>query len=249
VAPTSEARRVADDLRESILAGDLVDGARLPSLTALADRYTATHDVVRQAVGILRDEGLVVTRHGAGTFVRRFAMIVRASPGRLARAQWGSGAAIQDADTGPRPRTVDVVVAEIPAPEVAAAGLNIPAGELVLSRSRRFLVERRPVQLSTSYLPLDLVRGTPVTYTDTGPGGLYARLADLGHAPDRFVERVAARSPRPDERERLSMATRGGAVFEIIRRALAGDRCVEVNVMVLDAAAYELEYAFPAGNG
>ncbi len=243
---TSEARRVANDLRSSILAGDLVDGARMPSLTALAQRYAASHDVVRQAIGILREEGLVVTRHGAGTFVRRFALIVRSSPGRLARSRWGSGAAIQDHDTAPRPRTVDVVVSEVPAPEAAARGLGIEPGEVVLSRSRRFLVEERPVQLSTSYLPLDLVRGTAVAYTDTGPGGLYARLADLGHGPDRFVERVAARAPRPEERAQLAMAARGGVVFEVIRAAYSGSRAVEVNVMILDATAYELEYAFSA---
>src|SRR6185295_5923197 len=99
----------------------------------------------------------------------------------------------------------------------------------------------------TSYLPLDIVRGTAATYTDTGAGGLYARLADLGHAPARFTERVSARGPFPDERMALELPATGGMVFEIVRHAYdEAGRCVEVNRMVLDASAYELEYTFDA---
>lgn len=228
------------------MAGDLLDGARLPSLTALSERYGATHDAVRQAIAILRDERLVETRHGAGTFVRRFPMIVRSSPGRLSREHWGSGAAIQDAETGSRLRVRDIVVGEVPAPEVAADALGVALGEPVLSRSRRYVVDARPVQLSTSWLPLDIVRGSAITYTDAGPGGSYARLAELGYGPDRFTERVAARAPLPDERTALALPGRGALVFEVTRFAYAGERCVEVNLMILDSAVYSLEFSFPA---
>jgi hypothetical protein len=30
---------------------------------------------------------------------------------------------------------------------------------------------------------------------DTGPGGIYSRLADIGHGPARFIEDVSARMP------------------------------------------------------
>lgn len=63
---------------------------------------------------------------------------------------------IQDADTGPRARQVAVVVDETPAPEYVAEALDVEVGEPVLYRSRQFLVEDRPVQLSTSFLPLDI---------------------------------------------------------------------------------------------
>jgi GntR family transcriptional regulator len=247
VVGESEARRVAGELRAQILAGELADGERLPSLTELAARYGVTDNIARQAIVALRAERLVSTRHGAGAYVSRFALVVRSSPGRLSREVWGAGGQIQDQDTGPRPRVVDVVVNEVPAPDFVAAALGVKAGRKVLSRARRFLVDDRPVQLATSYLPLTLVRGTPITYTDPGPGGVYARLADLGRAPARFVERVIARAPRPDEREALALPRTGGLVFEVTRQALddAG-HCVEVNRIVLDAAAYELEYAFDA---
>ncbi len=237
--------RVAAQLRAAIFAGEV--SGRLPSLNGLADRYACTVDVARRAVEVLRSEGLVFTRQGSGTYVRRFDRILRSSPGRLARTWWGGGTPIQDADTGDRPRVVDVVVAEEPAPDYVAEALGVDAGAPALTRSRRFLVEGRPVQLAVSWLPLDVVGGTRIAYTDVGPGGTYARLAELGPEPVRFTERLTARAPRPEEVDRLGLEPAGAIVIEIVRCAFtAADRCVEVNRMVLDATAYALEYHFGA---
>lgn len=62
--------QVADDLREQIRTGALAPGAPLPSTTRLAERYEASLGVVKMAVGILRNEGLVVGQQGKGVFVR-----------------------------------------------------------------------------------------------------------------------------------------------------------------------------------
>ncbi|WP_329106370.1 GntR family transcriptional regulator [Micromonospora sp. NBC_01699] len=241
-------QRVADEIRAAILSGELAQGDRMPSLPELATRFGVTTTVAHNAVNVLRGEGLVVTRQGAGAYVRRFERIRRSSPGRLARSHWGQGRAIQDHDTGVRARVLGVVVGEVPAPEYVAAALGVDSGTAVLSRARRFEVDGRPVQLATSYLPLELVRGTAITYTDTGPGGAYARLAELGFAPVRFVERLTDRAPNQQEREQLALSSGAGArVIEITRFAYDGsDRCVEVTRMVLDATAYELEYEFLA---
>nr|MDT0661287.1 GntR family transcriptional regulator [Micromonospora sp. DSM 115978] len=241
-------QRVADELRLAILTGEMTEGDRMPSLPELANRFGVTTAVVHRAVDVLRTEGLVVTRQGAGTYVRRFERLRRTSPGRLSRAQWGSGRAIQDHDTGVRPRAVNVVVGEEPAPDFVSAGLGVEPGTPVLSRARRFDVDGRPVQLATSFLPLDVVRGTAISYTDTGPGGTYARLAEIGFAPVRFVERLTDRAPYPDERGALLLPAGAGArVVEITRFAyVESGRCVEVTRMVLDAAAYELEYELTA---
>lgn len=240
-------RRVADDLRVRIRAGRLAPGARLPSLPQLGDEYEVSPDVARQAIGILRAEGLVETRQGSGAFVRAFAQIIRSSPNRLARAQWGSGKAIQDHDTERRWRTVDVVVSETPAPRDIAEHLGVEPDAPLLSRTRRFLVDERPVQLATSFYPLDIVRGSAITYTDTGPGGAYARLAELGHEPVRFTELVADRSPTREESFDLALPKNGGRVFDMTRLAFTKDgRCIEVNRMVLDTAVYVLEYHFTA---
>jgi GntR family transcriptional regulator len=102
------------------------------------------------------------------------------------------------------------------------------------------------VLLSSSYLPAQLVNGSPILRPDPGPGGIYARLADLGQAPAHFREDVLSRMPMPTEGQDLEMVP-GTPVFLITRIAYtAQGRAVEVNEMVLDASAYVLEYAFDA---
>lgn len=136
----------------------------------------------------------------------------------------------------------DVEVYETVAPRQVARLLDLEPGAPVIVRSRRFVVEERPVQLATSYLPANLVRMTAIAQKNTGPGGTYARLAELGAEPTQFVEELRARMPIEDERKALALAD-GTPVVEICRTALtADDRPVEVNQMLLDAWSYVLEY-------
>lgn len=240
-------KQVADDLRAKIRSGELPTGSLIRSLGQLSGDYGVSRDVAKEAIGILRAEGLVKTKQGLGTFVREFARIPRVSPARLARAQWGSGKAIQDMDTGPRWRTVDINVARPPAPADVAEAFGVEPGTIVLSRSRRFFTDERPVQLATSYYRLDMAQGTAIELTDTGPGGSYARLAEKGFAPAQFIERIVDRAPHPDERLDLALPKTTGRVFHITRFAYTDrDLCVEVNHMVLDTDAYDLEYHFNA---
>jgi DNA-binding transcriptional MocR family regulator len=76
-------RKVAGFLRAAIDAGDLTPGQLLPPEAALADGYEVSVDVVRKALGVLRGEGLIVTRQGKGSFVRDVpdAVVVGVAPG------------------------------------------------------------------------------------------------------------------------------------------------------------------------
>lgn len=237
-------RQVMSLLRTRI--DGLPDGTKLPTVLELATEYGATKSTVSRAVGDLQAAGLLVARRGAGIFVRHYQPIARSSPARLARNRWGAGYAVQDAETDGRVRVADVHVDEVPAPAWAAGPLGLPPDGLVVSRGRKFVIDGRAVQLATSYLPVDIARGTRLAYSDTGPGGSYARLAELGHAPARFTEYVRSRMPDPVEVEALRLV--GGPVLEITRHAVTGSgRCVEVNRMVLDSDVYLLDYTFDAG--
>jgi GntR family transcriptional regulator len=238
--PDSAAVRAAESLRERILDGTYHPGARMPSATVIAEEFGIDRGTAARVLAELRNAGLIITKQGSGSFVRTFEPILRPFPGRL--LAWREGQAIQDADTGKRPRAVEVEVGEVPASEAVAAVFDLIAGDLVLRRSRRFVVEDRPVQLADSFYRPDVVRATPIVYTDTGPGGVYARLAEIGHAPVRFVERLRSRMPLPFESTALELSG-GTPVIAIVRTAFdAEDRCVEVTEMVLDSSAYELEY-------
>ncbi|GAA3569707.1 hypothetical protein GCM10022419_058260 [Nonomuraea rosea] len=61
--------QIADDLRAQIRGGSLAPGTPLPSTAQLAEQYDASLSVVKMAVGILRNEGLVIGQQGKGVFV------------------------------------------------------------------------------------------------------------------------------------------------------------------------------------
>jgi GntR family transcriptional regulator len=238
-------QKIADDLKTAIEAGEYGPGDRLPGENALAAQYEVASLTARQALKILRTEGLVETKKGAGARVIAFKPIRRHGIQRLAKEQWASGKSIWSADEQ-RPVTIDVHVDTVPAPGHIAPVLELDDGEPVCARSRRFVLEERPVMLATSYLPVDLVEGTAITRVDTGEGGTYARLAEVGHAPTHFREELRCRLPTASEAERLEMPLER-PVVKVCRTAFdAAGRAVEVNEMTMDSAAYVLEYAFDA---
>lgn len=61
--------QIADDLMASIRAGSWEPGDALPSYKALAGEYGVAIGTVKSAIAVLRDQSIVVTRHGTGTVV------------------------------------------------------------------------------------------------------------------------------------------------------------------------------------
>jgi DNA-binding GntR family transcriptional regulator len=62
--------QVADALRAAIRQGTFAPGDRLPTVTELAEQYGVAKMTVQRAVSELREEGLVMSWQGRGTFVR-----------------------------------------------------------------------------------------------------------------------------------------------------------------------------------
>jgi DNA-binding transcriptional regulator YhcF (GntR family) len=63
-------QQVADSLRTSILNRRYAPGEKLPSGNDMARHYGVARMTVQQALRILRDEDLIVSRQGSGVFVR-----------------------------------------------------------------------------------------------------------------------------------------------------------------------------------
>ncbi|MFG1678209.1 GntR family transcriptional regulator [Micromonospora sp. NPDC049282] len=61
-------RAIANDLRRRILSGALPQGALLPAESSLTVELRASRGTIRQALAILREEGLIITEHGRGTY-------------------------------------------------------------------------------------------------------------------------------------------------------------------------------------
>src|SRR5678815_2923536 len=58
------------ELRQAILGGTFLPGSQLPTEAELCAMLGVSRTVVREALRVLEDEGLVMRRHGVGTFVR-----------------------------------------------------------------------------------------------------------------------------------------------------------------------------------
>ncbi|MEU9232973.1 GntR family transcriptional regulator [Streptomyces subrutilus] len=240
-------QRIADALKSAIQSGEYGPGDRLPGENDLMATYDVARMTARQALAVLQNEGLAEARKGAGVFVRAFRPLRRRGVQRLARERWGSGRSVWSADAEDRELVVDQIdVREGTASEGVADALGVPAGAPVWVRGRRFVLDGKPVLFATSHLPADIVAASAITRPDSGPGGTYARLAELGHEPVHFREEIRSRMPSAAEAERLSLAL-GTPVIQIVRTAFAqGGRAVEVNEMTLDSASYVLEYDFDA---
>ena len=62
---------IYDGILGSIMSGEFPENARLPSEVELARRFGASRPVVREALARLRDDGLIVSRQGSGSYVTR----------------------------------------------------------------------------------------------------------------------------------------------------------------------------------
>jgi len=237
--------QIAVDLRASITSGERGPGSRLPGENDLMATYQVARETARKALAQLINEGIATPRRGAGVYVREFRPVIRDGITRLSGETWPEGKPIWGAESEGRSLEVDrVQVSEGDPPPRAAVLLGLADGERVIVRDRRYLLDGKPVLIARSYLPASLVRGTQIAQSDTGPGGTYARLADLGHAPTHFREDLRARMPEPGEVSALDLVP-GTPVVEVIRTAYASDaQPVEASEMVADAGAYVFRYDF-----
>ena len=248
--PRPEYMQVADAIRAAIEAGEWEPGALIPPEPELAARYGTTRATVNRALSILRAEGLVRPRQGRGTTVRPLPVLRRDGAGRQRREarEEGQARGAFDAEIrrhGLTART-EAEVDQVPAPAEVAELLGVSEGDMVLARRRQMYADNEPVQMATSYLPLDITAGTPIAERDTGPGGIYSRLAELGHEPVAFAETVRVRRPGDDEARFLDMDLDQRVIAIRRTAATVAGRVVEVNEIAMPAHQWELVYEWPA---
>ncbi len=252
IDPTSDRaafRQIADHLRDDIATGRVGEGQQLPSERQLMELFDASRGTIRQAIAILRSEGLVEPQHGRGVFVRARPPVRRLASDRFARRHREAGKAAFTVEMEAEGRVPEVEVLEVGpglASPDAAGRLGVEPGDEVLVRSRRYVADGQPLELATSYLPLAIAEGTPITEKNPGPGGIYARLEEAGHRLDHFTEEVTARMPTPEEARALRMGD-GVPVIALVRTAFdESGAAVEVCDTVMAADRYVLSYTLPA---
>lgn len=238
--------RVAEALRRDIAEGRLQPGDQLPSFAELRDRFGVSVTTTQRALRELKDEGLVEGRMGKGTFVRekRRIFVHSASyvaPTESGRWAWGEEAERHGMVGSQRMKPVR----EVPADAEVADRLGLEVGAPVVLRARVMLLDGEPVELTDSYYPAELVRGTPLAGQKRVKGGSPAALAAIGHAAVEYQEKVRATPPTAAEAKELQLSG-GISLLRIARTYFDHDgTAVEACFMAINGDRIELNYRLP----
>jgi GntR family transcriptional regulator len=232
--PKPQYAQIAELLRSRIADGSYARGVPLPSEDKLGEELGVSRVTINRALGLLRSSGDVKVRRGAGTIVRSLPRIRRDARARYAAREQG---------TNLRSQTQYRQIGRVAAPSAVAKILGLDEGAPTLLRSRVLYANGEPTQMADSYFPWSLAEDCPALLEeDTGRGGSYSRLADVGYAPERFTEEIIGRAPTDAERQMLDLeATQH--VLELWHVTYAtGDRPVEACIHVMPMHLWSLRY-------
>ncbi|MEU7279608.1 UTRA domain-containing protein [Streptomyces sp. NPDC045431] len=136
---------------------------------------------------------------------------------------------------------------EVAAPLTVAELLGIGEGRPVVVRRRMMYLDDQPCELTDTYYPVDIARGTPLAGTAKIRGGAVTLLAELGHQGARVQEDVVARMPDDEERAALRLGT-DEPVLHLTRLTWDRDeRPVQVDMMTMPARMQRLRYEIRIG--
>lgn len=242
-------RRIADDLRRQIISGERPPGSDLPAEGDLAGRYHASRATIRDALAVLRSDGLILSSRGSRTIVRPASSVrigVTSTNYRRHRALGLPGFNAQVLEQGHAPRQDITEVASVAAPPDIAQKLDLDEGSPVVVRRRVFRINGRGVALTDSYYPADVAADTALERPERIKGGAHALIEDPHGPIRRMIARseddLMARMPTPAEAQALGMPP-GVPVFRVLRTVYdADDRPVEVQETVADADTHQFRY-------
>jgi GntR family transcriptional regulator len=243
--------QIAGDLRDRIVRGVLAAGDPLPSEHDLCVEYGASRGTVRRALAELAGEGLVTNGQGRARHVRHdqhLTFYASRSESRTAldeRRASGVDAWVADVEAhGGHPAQQITVAIEQP-PAAIAALLQLPAGDLAVTRRRIRSIDGRPHNLNTTWYPRWIAENTPIMQPADVPQGVSVLLADLRYEQTRYVDEITARMPGPDETRRLRIGP-GIPVMIHTRTGYAGGDPVRVAVTVWPADRAGIVFELPA---
>jgi len=244
-------RRIADDLREEINAGQYAPGDKLPSERKLAAQYGTARNTAAEAIDILRREGLAVAKHGAGAFVREKPPLLRLGSNRYSRSlRESTGLSPYRAEVTKQGRTARVdctSITRVDAPPDVADRLGLPDDDRSVARRENwYFADEDPVQVGVTFIPWGIADGSVLsTSANMGKGSLYARFEDLGHPLARIREEITARMPTPEERSGLAIPD-GVPVIEVLHTGIDDSgQPFEVTRFVMRSDFNALDYNMP----
>lgn len=235
--------QIAGHIRDQITRGDLRVGDEVPSERELASAWSVARPTAARALEALRQQGLVESRQGSGTYVRAHEGVPRARE-RYERAR----------DLGTMYGTnesIEFLAAEIVVgPEHVTHALQVPAGSRVARRVRLLRGdEGRPIELSTSWFTAQVAEQAPrLLALERLRGGTGKYVAEVtGRAHKYARDEVSARLSTAEERQRLELSDPAAVLVYRLTAYDGDDRPVQFDDAVYppDRWAFQQEYSLP----
>lgn len=198
----------------------------LPGERDLAAELAISRTTLRRVLNALVQEGVLVNRHGVGTFVAARGLV---APPALS----GFSAAALRRGLVPSSRAIDHAVVD-PTPEQAMLLAAGPRDRVFRLRRLR-CIDGEPARIEENVIPLDLAPDPAAL-----EGSLYAAMAARGLALRRALQRLRVRASVPAEATTLMMPPASAVVLLSRTDYLADGRCCLVTAATLRADRFDL---------
>jgi GntR family transcriptional regulator len=236
-------RRIADDLRSAIRAGQLAPGAQLPTEQELGEKYGVSRTTVRLALAGLANEGLIFSISGRGTFVQHRAVLTYYAS-RAERVDQLAGEAdsyVREVREQGREPSQVFQLRIVPARAEIAERLGVDEGQPMLVRSLVRYVDGEPWSLQDSYYPMEIAEGTELMSPADIERGTVQVLKELGHPQVGYEDALTTRMPTPEEASTLRLS-RGTPVLVYVRTGFTPERPVRVTETVFSGDRNRIVY-------
>jgi GntR family transcriptional regulator len=212
-------------LRQQVEDGQLGPGQTLPSERELAEQLSLSRVTVRKALAGLVENGVLVQRRGAGTFVAE--RIVKPLSKMTSFSE-----DLKARGLDPRSVFLERSIGEVTPDEAMA--LNLSPGSLVVRLHRLRYAGMEPLAVERSAIP-HAILGDPERVVDS----LYQALDELGCRPVRALQRLRAVNLNAAQAKLLQLPV-GSAALAVERRSFLEDgRLVEFTSSWYRGDAYD----------
>lgn len=225
-------------IEAAIARGAIKPGDALPSERDLANKVDVSRVTVRKAVQYLVQDGVLVQRHGSGTFVAPQPNRVEQSLGQL------TSFAEDMARRGLPVRSIllDRGIYDPSPEEVMALGLS--PGEKVARIARLRISGEAPLAIERASITAAILPDPALV-----AGSLYAELERTGNRPVRAIQRIRAANLNESDAKLLAISA-GAAALHIERIGyLSSGRVVEFTRSVYRGDTYDFVAELRVGEG
>lgn len=191
-------------LTETISKGELPPGTLMPSERELSERFGISRMTVRQALGEMVKEGLLVREQGKGTFV--------AEP-KISQSLFKLTSFSEDMRSrGMKPDSHIRAVYIQKTPPVVAEALGLAEDQQVIVMERVRLADQKPMAFEISHLPFDRFPGLDQAGLHTS--SLYSLLQEKYGLSIKYARQtIEVGLSKPDESDILAIPVGSPVLF------------------------------------